>query len=179
MNSILSKALVFTAGAAIGSVVTWVLVKNKYEKRATEEIDEIRNFYFNSKKEEKIEETETEEENEEEDETEYIEGFEKPQLFESRYFYERKEDDEMVAPYVISPDEFDEVGYKTESLYLYNDGILAYVLNNEIVDDIEALVGEDSLNHFGEYEEDSVFVRNENLRTDFEILRADENYPEG
>lgn len=176
MNSILSKALIFTAGAAIGSVVTWVLVKDKYEKRAAEEINEIRKFYFSKKEEENITETETEEDDEEDD-SEIIEGFEQPTLFESRYFYERKEGDEMVEPYVISPDEFDEVGYKTESLYLYNDGVLAYVLSGEIVEDIDALVGEDSLNHFGEYEEDSVFVRNENLRTDFEILRADENYP--
>lgn len=177
MNNLLSKAIVFTAGAAIGSVVTWILVKDKYEKRATAEIDEIREFYFGKKEEEKTEkESEDDSEDDEEDTEEH--KFEKPVLFESRYFYERKEGDEMVEPYVISPDEFDEVGYKTESLYLYNDGMLAYVLSGEIVEDIDALVGEDSLNHFGEYEEDSVFVRNENLRTDFEILRADENYPE-
>lgn len=173
MNNILSKALIFTAGAAIGSVITWVLIKDKYEKRATEEINEIRNFYFDNKEEEKIVETEEDEEEDDEDN----EGQDRPKLFESRYFYERKEGDDVVEPYVISPDEFDEVGYKTESLYWYNDGVLAYVLSGEIVEDIDALVGEDSLTHFGEYEEDSVFVRNENLRTDFEILRADENYP--
>ena len=171
MSSILSKALIFTAGVAVGTAVTWVLVKDKYEKRATEEINEIRNFYFNKKEEETITDTE------EEDDEDENKGDDQPQLFESRYFYERKEGDEVVPPYVISPDEFDEVGYKTESLYWYNDHVLAYVLNGEIVEDIDSLVGEDSLTHFGEYEEDSVFVRNEDLRTDFEILRADENYP--
>ena len=42
--------------------------------------------------------------------------------------------------------------------------------------DIEYLVGEDSLDHFGEYEDDSVFVRNDDLKTDFEILLDEASY---
>lgn len=45
--------------------------------------------------------------------------------------------------------------------------------NGEIVDELESTVGVDSLNHFGEFEEDSVYVRNDARKCDYEIL-ADE-----
>ena len=78
-------------------------------------------------------------------------------------------------PYVISPDEFSEnEDYETESLTYYSDGILADDRDNII--DIDMVVGRESLNHFGEYEDDSVFVRNEELKTDYEILLDTRRY---
>ena len=82
----------------------------------------------------------------------------------------------MKKPYVISPEEFDtKDGYKTVSLSYYADGVLADDYD-EVVEDVEKMVGKESLNHFGEYEDDSVFVRNDRMRTDFEILRDLRNY---
>ena len=73
-------------------------------------------------------------------------------------------------PYIISPEEFDtEDGYDTVSLTYYTDGVLTDDDNN-VIEDIENTVGEDFAKHFGEYEDDSVFVRNERLMTDYEIL---------
>ena len=46
----------------------------------------------------------------------------------------------------------------------------------DIVDDIEETVGIDSLTHFGEYEDDSVFVRNDERKCDYEILLDDRDY---
>ena len=45
-----------------------------------------------------------------------------------------------------------------------------------VVDDVEEIVGEESLTHFGEYEDDSVFVRNDRLKCDYEILLDQRNY---
>ena len=42
--------------------------------------------------------------------------------------------------------------------------------------DVENTIGIDSLNHFGEYEEDSVFVRNDIKKCDYEILLDESNY---
>ena len=39
-------------------------------------------------------------------------------------------------------------------------------------------IGLDSLNHFGEYEEDVLYVRNERLRTDYEVLMDPRTYPQ-
>ena len=61
------------------------------------------------------------------------------------------------------------------SLTYYADQVLTDE-NNEEVDDVEEIVGEESLTHFGEYEDDSVFVRNDRLKCDYEILLDQRNY---
>ena len=81
-------------------------------------------------------------------------------------------------PYVIEPEIFGEdPDYETISLTYYADGVLTDE-NNCIIDpgEIESLIGEESLDHFGEYEDDSVFVRNEERKTDYEILSVPGNY---
>lgn len=79
-------------------------------------------------------------------------------------------------PYVISPDEFGEMDdYETISLTYFEDGVLTDDEYN-IIEDIESMIGEDSLTHFGEYEDDSVFVRNDAAQCDYEILRDMRSY---
>ena len=46
------------------------------------------------------------------------------------------------------------------------------------INDVEGIVGIDSLTRFGEYEADSVFVRNERLKGDYEILLSLRRYSE-
>lgn len=77
--------------------------------------------------------------------------------------------DGIEAPYVISPEEFGEVGYTQVSLTLYADGILADEGMN-IIDEPEDIVG-DALDHFGEYEDDSVYCRSDPKKCDYEILK--------
>ena len=74
------------------------------------------------------------------------------------------------APYVITPEEFGECGYETISLTYYSDSVLADE-NDEIVDDKNDVVGKDFESHFGEFESDSVYVRNDRRKCDYEILR--------
>ena len=86
-----------------------------------------------------------------------------------------KEEDKP-APYVISPDEFGGVEeYEKISLSYYADGILADD-DDEVMENADEIVGLDSLTHFGEYEDDSVFVRNDVMKCDYEILLDHRNY---
>ena len=71
--------------------------------------------------------------------------------------------------YVISPEEFGNNDYDAESLNYYADGVLTNSWD-EVIEDVDGFVGEDSLTRFGEYEDDCVYVRNEVLQTDYEIL---------
>lgn len=83
-----------------------------------------------------------------------------------------EEETDYEKPYVISPLEFgdkENEGYTTVSLMFYSDGLLADDMG-EVIENIDETVGVDSLNHFGEYEDDSVFVRNDRLKIDYEIL---------
>jgi hypothetical protein len=60
-------------------------------------------------------------------------------------------------------------------LTYYSDGVLTDE-NDEVLEDVEDIIGIDSLNHFGEYEEDSVYVRNDEKLCDYEILLDNRNY---
>ena len=81
-----------------------------------------------------------------------------------------------LKPYVIAPEEFGEIDdYGTCSLTYYADEVLADELD-EMVENIDDAVGIESLSHFGEYEDDSVFVRNDRLMCDYEILLDTRRY---
>ncbi len=77
------------------------------------------------------------------------------------------------APYIISPTQFinEEPYYDKITLEYYDDDILANALSEEIIEDINAAIGLESLTKFGEYEDDVVYVRNENRSTDYEVIR--------
>jgi hypothetical protein len=86
----------------------------------------------------------------------------------------------MDEPYVITPEQFSELdyeGYATETLTYYADGVLTDFLDN-VIENVDDVVGEESLEHFGEYEEDTVFVRNDHLMTGYEIQRDNRTYAE-
>lgn len=161
MNDKIINLIFFVAGSAIGSLVTWKIIKKKYEQMAQEEIDSVKKVF--SKKNKELENKDTSNEKEDEDTIELgnkVIGLE----------YVESITDKPFTPYIISPEEFGENdNYETSSLTFYSDGILADE-DDEMVDDVDSLVGFESLNHFGEYEDDSVFVRNDRLETDFEIL---------
>ena len=85
------------------------------------------------------------------------------------------EPEDYPEPYVIAPEEFGELeDYQTEAFVYYEDKIVA-TNDDRIVDDVEVLIG-DALEHFGDYEDDAVHVRNEKEKTDYEILRSEKNY---
>lgn len=67
---------------------------------------------------------------------------------------------DMSKPYVIRPEEFGQFDdYKQVSLSYYEkDKVLTDELDNPI-EDVDMTVGLDSLTHFGQYEDDSVYVR--------------------
>lgn len=180
MNRKLSNVLLFTAGVAVGSLVTWRYFKSKYEVVE----DEI---------EEKTEETEGETETEDEDPevSESKMSYKKPPLKEyvkmvedngyvpKTHMEEVKEeiangewdDKDVYEPFIIRPEEYGEIhAYETLSLNYYADGVLTDELDNPI-EDVESLVPADFADHFGEYDDNAVFVRNDNLECDYEILR--------
>ena len=159
---------VFAAGVSIGAVTAWLYAKKKYERIAQEEIDSVKEAFLRHETNKDAAIVQAEMSKKYED-----------VLLQENYIScadvssRTVEDDvDIDAPYVISPDEFGEAcGYERISLTYYADGTLADD-NDEVVDDI----GIDFLPHFGEYEEDSVFVRNDQRQCDYEILRDHREY---
>lgn len=182
-----TNVFVFLMGAAIGSVTAWYFTKQKYESILQEEIDSVKEA-FQIKREKKTESKADEETTKVSDGAPANIMREKPSIAEyakklasegyKDYSTQSKADQESKPkdPYVISPDEFGTMpGYDQISLTYYADHILTDD-DNEMLEDVEGTVGWDSLNHFGEYEDDSVFVRNERLQVDYEILLDQRDY---
>ena len=209
MNCKLINALMFAAGAIIGSAVTWKVVKTKYERIAQEEIESVKEAFASGMADFKTPEDEDgDEESDDErpgtanvhkinwadyndlglDDEDYCECEEDEA---ERVVYETLANnynnkkggpegmtENVVKPYVISPYDFGELdSYHQIELTYYADDVLEDE-EGDIVTDRDNLIGADSLFTFGEYEDDSVFVRNEYLCTDFQILRDNRTYEE-
>lgn len=181
MNNGLKNFLIFATGAAIGSVVTWKLVKTTYEQIAQEEIDSVKEIYKAAAEEALsiLDEADKAQADYESGATDV-----KPDLKEyankiSELGYDGKKEEATTVsdgPYTISPEDFGEFDdYETISLTYYADGVLADEMDEEI-EDVEGIVGLDSLETFGEYEDDAVFVRNDELKCDYEILADERKY---
>ena len=176
MNKLLG-VFIFVAGAAVGSVVTWKLVKTKYERIAQEEIDSVKEAFsqrVNSDDNDIKNDTEKDKDKIEDDDEEYF-----VRVNDLGYTYssnprvnevKKKGGGTVKRPYVITPDEFGEIyEYDTISLRYYADKVLTDE-DDVIITNVDEIIGEDSLTHFGEYEDDSVFVRNDEMKADYEII---------
>ena len=79
------------------------------------------------------------------------------------------------APYLITAVEFSEGTNAAQTLHWYKDGVLCDDDFN-VIADINGTIGIDALNSFGVYQEDAVYVRNENHQVDYEVLLEDDEY---
>ena len=184
MNNTFRGALFFIMGAASASFITYKLVEKKFKDIADEEIKSVKEMY-----ERKLEKLDLDKQGENlETMTITSDGSDEESpamnhvsvnpygslvtdLGYSNIEKEKKEDvvvDNNIQ--IIPPEDFGEYGYRCDSLTYYTDGVLAYDDDSKVTD-IAKIVGEHALNTFGEYEDDSVFVRNHGMKTDFEILK--------
>ena len=186
------NALMFAAGAAIGSAVTWKIVKTRYERIVREEIESVKEVFADrlADVQNTSEETDFEDEeydvqinwdeledlDEEDEEDDDLNDYDRVV---NKYTNKKGGAENMgTKPYVINPYDFGEIDdYRQFELTYYADGILEDEDYN-VVNDADELIGEDSLNTFGQYEDDSVFVRNDHLRADFQILKDYRTYEE-
>lgn len=180
-------SLGFIIGAASGATVAWYLLKDKYETLAQEEIDSVKEVFARREQEMKDETVKRnvaegikDSDRTKPDLKEYAEQLKKNGY--TRYSDLSADDegvsDKQTKPYVIPTEQFgDDENYDQISLTYYADGVLADE-NDEVIDDVEETVGIESLNHFGEYEDDSVFVRNDTRKCDYEILLDQRTYSE-
>ncbi|MCC8049744.1 MAG: hypothetical protein LIP10_03665 [Clostridiales bacterium] len=178
---------VFT-GAAVGAGTSILAMKKHFENEKQKEVEEIRNIYMKKAEEdgepekaEKIRKAGETVENKDADMKEYrkrvqSEGYVKysgDNPGEKTNRTPMKKD--WIPPYIISPEQFDEhaddgLGWETRTLLYFADGVLTDNDSNKIEDMSTILGDKEILTHFGEYEEDSIHVRNENRKIDYEVL---------
>lgn len=185
----INKILIFAAGVAIGvaigSAVTWKLVKDKYKKLADEEIASVKEVW--SKKYPTVKDVAEACANEgvnvdvtlqpKQLNTDFKDYRSVQNIIAENKYADKKEEENYMDKYVISPEEYGESELPSESLTYWADGVITDEANCIWDDDdIEETIGKESLTHFGEYEDDSVFVRNETLDKEYEILLDTRNF---
>lgn len=181
----------FMAGATVGAAGAWLYCKRYYEQIAQEEIDSVK-AAFAERKPDILKNPNSAEDNKDDNKQKANMAKLKPDLVDyaaklqaegyTNYSAHseknnKNEEDETVVekPYVISPDEYGDCEYTTISLTYYSDGTLADD-EDEIVDNVEDTVGADFAEHFGDYEMDSVHIRNDRRRCDYEICKDNRTY---
>ena len=183
MNSKVAFIIGSVVGVGIGVAGTYSYFKDKYEKLAEEDFNS-RRVFDEDKKDEPVEpvveKTADSRTVDKPSIAAYSAILQKEGYVNYSDMQDKKQKQEIAVdrPYVIQPSDFGEFDdYEKISLTYTADGVLLDDMN-EIVDDIEETVGEDSLEHFGEYEDDSVYVRNDAKKCDYEILLDQRNYQE-
>lgn len=187
MKYLIKYAFAFVAGATVGSVVTRKLLKTRYEQIAQEEIDSVKEVFARRGAESNNERARiiANEAKEKPNIVDYAARLRKMEYANHSDVTHKEENEECEStdrPHVISPYDFGEIeDYDRVSLTYYSDRVLTDE-NNELVEDVDNTVGTDSLDHFGEFEDenagDAVYVRNDRLKTDFEILLDQRKYSE-
>lgn len=190
MNQKFINTILFATGAAIGSLVTWKIMKTNRERIVQEEIDSFKATYSacmggRARATESFEKDngELEEEDADPDDADVFEYDRLVNAYKgSNEEGENVEEGEgdyipyINGPYVISPEDFADGNYDYDciSLTYYADGVLADDWGVKM--DIDETIGDEALEHFGDYEDDIVHVRNERKREDYEVARDPRKY---
>lgn len=172
MSNGFKNVLIFTLGAAAGAVVSWKLLETRFEEKLTETLElEREAFDKRLKLRDEIINSEYSTEN----------ASEKVAMIQEKTAelaydlgYSLEETKNMAGkPHVIPYENFDTLeDYTIDSLTYYEgDGVLSDDFLNP-VEDIENTVGLDFASHFGkdEHDPDAIYIRNDRLKTDYEIL---------
>lgn len=176
MNKVVILAS-FVVGAAIGAATSWYFTKRAYERIAQEEIDSVKEAFSNLNKEDIPAKDEKYPDPKAVIFDEDVPGAEEyVEIIRDAGYSAEASAGDVKKPYIISPDEFGEYSdYQQIELMYYTDHILADD-DDEVVTDVENLVGFEFVSHFGDYEDDSVCVRNDRLKCDFMILLSYKSY---
>ena len=188
------KALYFAFGVAVGAGASWYFWKEYHRKRADEEIQSVKEAFASKKAEEvKSEKKEVQMTVDleadpvayEKDRQSKLQDY-RAMVRESGYRSrtspkdlleddpnEPPPGDNVTKPYVIRPEEFDTLdNYDAVCYTYYADGVLVDEDEDPLeIPEIATAIGLDFASHFGDYDEDSVHIRNDLRHIDYEIVR--------
>lgn len=157
-------------GATSGILVLWRHLKNKSDR----EIEEARESLYQLMKQEVdkgvekvFQESEEQSEEEVKEYREVVNNYIPPS---------QSKPSPVSYVYTITPDDYyyDREHDKEELVYYEEENVLAD--GDDAAIDISETVTYECLTHMGEYEEDAVYIRNENTGTDYCVTRTTEHY---
>ena len=188
------KALYFAFGVAVGAGASWYFWKEYHRKRADEEIQSVKEAFASKKAEggksekKEVQMTvdltadsvayEKERQSKLQDYRAMVResGYRSPTSPKDLLEDDPNEPppgDNVTKPYVIRPEEFDTLdNYDAVCYTYYADGVLVDEDEDPLeIPEIATAIGLDFASHFGDYDEDSVHIRNDLRHIDYEIVR--------
>ena len=168
----MSKRFISLAGSfIIGCMSGYIVTRYIYTKKMHEEIDAIRESYISHYKKDDLKK---------ERDSETIKQEYDKKVYSLSYDTTSKDEPEEINvapieptefPYYITPEQFadEHSEFAKQTLVYYEENGVLINEEEECVD-IDSNVGADIVNHFGDYEKDAAFVRNEALGIDYEVL---------
>lgn len=188
------NALYFVAGAAVGALGAWYFAKKKYEKIAQDEIQSVTDAFSerldklarNSMDDPSIRPTPEELEREatkpgDRNIIDYAAVLSKQGYTDYTKFSKDEEEstetedseisvDTAAGPVIICPDDYGEIPeYEQLSWIYFADHILTDD-DYSLITNYEKWIGDGALQHFGEYEDDAIHVRNDKLKCYIEVV---------
>ena len=187
-NIIISTAS-FIIGSAAGFALGYFISKNKYLNMAEKEISSVKKVYEKHFMNVNAKNDNDEKSTTASDVTTHTEENEKKKYKNYAAAYNGSESKEVtvtnsidrndkpsipkpkkhVTPYVISPDEYRDSPYEAQTLIWYADKILTDDDGN-VIHNINEVIGPEALSTFGRYEDDAVYVRDDENKIDYEII---------
>lgn len=190
---LIKDILLFSSGAAIGAALSMHFWQKKYAAELEDEVERQVDSILNNMEEKKKEDQEKEKEETRSAKKEKVKYDQMTKVYKEEEHTEEEETQEDIAasyehpedsdelaeyPYQISEEEFNEKnGYEKESLYYYaGDGSIVNDMDALIEDvDAEAMLGREYLGWLNGT--DAVYIRNEKLQTDYELVWNSSSYP--
>lgn len=167
MSNTFKSILIFSSGLIIGALAGTAYTKTTCDKRNNKDIEEIKEMYRKKYEMTKEEKKESPEETYEKIACEYHTEKDIP----------KKKQNPKIR--IINSMEYGEdFSYDAVALTYYADNVLAYDVNDEIVMDIENTVGTENLEKIKEYYDDAMYIKNDILRTYYEIMPSEKTYAE-
>lgn len=188
------NALYFVAGAAVGALGAWYFAKKKYEKIAQDEIQSVTDAFSerldklarNSMDDPSIRPTPEELEREatkpgDRNIIDYAAILSKQGYTDYTKFSKDEEEptetedseisvDTAAGPVIICPDDYGEIPEYEQLSWIY---FADHVLTDDdysLITNYEKWIGDGALQHFGEYEDDAIHVRNDKLKCYIEVV---------
>lgn len=185
------EVIIFIAGASIGGASVYYLLKNKFEKLSNDEIEAVRQYYWDKYPEKRSGSIDVHESSANEvspsgrintvvdyskalniarkNYVSYDRITAKPELG------DHPEDDEPGDIYIIPFEQFESL-YKSDGITLtWYEGDNVLVRPDESIVDIHEYIG-DSLKAFNGNDKDAIYVRNEIHGRDYEVVRDEGNF---
>lgn len=182
MNETSTKLLIFSAGCLTGATIAYSILKTRFEAKAAEKKEDGEGPVIVRLPKEQFERFSKEtgiekEERKEQPVTMADAAKEAAQFFAAlNDVFQPKKDEEELTVYPITADEYGEQGYDEEQLYFYAADETLVDKDDCIVDPDETNVGDDAIDIFLYTDTENTYIRNNETKTDYEIIKVNGSY---